>query len=161
VDLTLPPSVPIGAFVGAVAVGVILGVLSDRFSTRWPEHEPPEFPAGRAIGWRTVVCALFGGFAFAVLLLRFGDNIIATVLFGVWFATLVVGLATDLDQRLLPDLLTLPVIPVAALYAVSGQNPLVGTDLLYTLIAASLIMAAATGYYVFKTGDSGARMVWG
>jgi|KBSSwiStaDraftv2_1062776.scaffolds.fasta_scaffold136899_1 hypothetical protein len=33
--------------------------------------------------------------------------------------------------------------------------------LLYTLIAASLIMAAATGYYVFKTGDSGARMVWG
>jgi leader peptidase (prepilin peptidase)/N-methyltransferase len=139
VDLTLPPSVPIGAFVGAVAVGVILGVLSDRFSTRWPDHEPPEFPAGRAIGWRTVVCALFGGFAFAVLLLRFGDNIIATVLFGAWFATLVVGLATDLDQRLLPDLLTLPVIPVAALYAVSGQNPLVGTDLLPAVIVAIVV----------------------
>ena len=38
-------------------------------------------------------------------------------LFGAWFVTLVVGLATDLDQRLLPDVLTLPVIPVALLYA--------------------------------------------
>ena len=50
--------------------------------------------------------------------------------------TLVIGLATDLDQRLLPDVLTLPVIPVALVYALSGQNPLVGTDLLLALIAA-------------------------
>ena len=43
--------------------------------------------------------------------------------------TLVVGLATDLDQRLLPDELTLPVIPVALLLASTGQNPLVGAEL--------------------------------
>ena len=37
------------------------------------------------------------------------------------------GSATDLDQRLLPDVLTLPVIPVALVYALSaGSNPLVG-----------------------------------
>jgi leader peptidase (prepilin peptidase) / N-methyltransferase len=119
--------------------GAILGVLADRLSTRWPEHEPPEFPAGRAIGWRTVVCALFGAFALAVLPAQFGDNVVAQVLFGAWFATLIVGLATDLDQRLLPDVLTLPAIPVAAIYAVSGQNPLVGTDLLPAVLVATII----------------------
>ena len=45
----------------------------------------------------------------------------------------IVGLATDLDQRLLPDVLTLPVIPVARVYALSGQNPLVGDDLLLAI----------------------------
>jgi len=120
-------------------IGAVAGVLADRLSTRWPEHEPPEFPAGRAVGWRTVVCALFGAFALAVLPAQFGDNALAQVLFGAWFVTLIVGLATDLDQRLLPDVLTLPVIPVAAIYAVSGQNPLVGADLLPAVLVATII----------------------
>jgi hypothetical protein len=47
----------------------------------------------------------------------------------------------DLDQRLLPDVLTLPVIPVAAIYAVSGQNPLVGADLLPAVLVATIIPA--------------------
>jgi len=120
-------------------VGAVVGVLADRFSTRWPEHEPPEFPAGRAVGWRTVVCGLFGAFALAVLPARFGGDALALALFGAWFVTLIVGLATDLDQRLLPDLLTLPVIPVAAIYAVSGQNPLVGGDLLPAVAVAIVV----------------------
>ena len=120
-------------------VGAVIGVLADRLSTRWPEHEPPEFPAGRAVGWRTIVCALFGAFALAVLPAQFGDNALAQVLFGAWFVTLIVGLATDLDQRLLPDVLTLPVIPVAAIYAVSSQNPLVGADLLPAVLVATII----------------------
>ena len=56
----------------------------------------------------------------------FAGDPLALVVFGAWFVTLVVGLATDLDQRLLPDELTLPVIPLALLYALSGLNPLVG-----------------------------------
>ena len=120
-------------------VGAVAGVLADRLSTRWPEHEPPEFPAGRAVGWRTVVCGLFGAFALAVLPARFGGDGLALALFGAWFVTLIVGLATDLDQRLLPDLLTLPVIPVAAIYAVSGQNPLVGADLLPAVLVAIVV----------------------
>jgi len=120
-------------------VGAVVGVLADRFSTRWPEHEPPEFPAGRAVGWRTAVCGLFGAFALAVLPARFGGDALALALFGAWFVTLIVGLATDLDQRLLPDLLTLPVIPVAAIYAVSGQNPLVGGDLLPAVAVAIVV----------------------
>jgi prepilin signal peptidase PulO-like enzyme (type II secretory pathway) len=141
VTLTLPASVPVSAFTGAILVGAIVGFLADRIATRWPEHEPPEFPAGRRAGWRTVVCTVFGAFAFAVVVWRFGDNILAQVLFGAWFATLVVGLATDLDQRLLPDVLTLPVIPVAAIYAVSGQNPLVGSELIPAVAVAVIVPA--------------------
>jgi leader peptidase (prepilin peptidase)/N-methyltransferase len=62
-------------------------------------------------------------------------------LFGAWFVTLIIGLATDLDQRMLPDELTLPVIPIALIYAVSGLNPLVGTDLMWTIVAALAIPA--------------------
>jgi leader peptidase (prepilin peptidase)/N-methyltransferase len=61
--------------------------------------------------------------------------------FGAWFVTLVVGLATDLDQRVLPDELTLPVIPLALLYGISGLNPLVGGALLLAVIAAVAIPA--------------------
>ena len=63
------------------------------------------------------------------------------VIFGAWFVTLVVGLATDLDQRLLPDVLTLPVIPVALVYALSGLNPLVGAELVLAVVAALAIPA--------------------
>jgi leader peptidase (prepilin peptidase)/N-methyltransferase len=63
------------------------------------------------------------------------------VVFGAWFVTLVIGLATDLDQRLLPDVLTLPVIPLALVYALSGADPLVGNDVVVALAAAVLIPA--------------------
>ena len=66
---------------------------------------------------------------------------LALALFGAWFVTLIVGLATDLDQRLLPDVLTLPVIPVALVYALSGANPLVGTELVPAVVAAVAIPA--------------------
>ena len=125
--------------VAALAVtGAILGVVADRLAVRWPEHDD-ETPAGRPIGWRTVVCAAFGAFAFGLLADRFAGDPLALVLFGAWFATLTVGLATDLDQRLIPDVLTLPVIPIALLYALSGRNPLVGGDWLPAVIAAVVI----------------------
>ena len=115
--------------------GLALGLAADRFATRWPEHDE-EHPPGRRMDWRTAVTAVVGAVAFGLLPLRFGTDPLAFALFGAWFVTLVIGLATDLDQRLLPDALTLPVIPVALVYALSGQNPLVGTDLLFTLVAA-------------------------
>jgi len=115
--------------------GLALGLAADRFATRWPEHDE-EHPPGRRVDWRTAVTAVVGAVAFGLLPLRFGTDPLAFALFGAWFVTLVIGLATDLDQRLLPDALTLPVIPVALVYALSGQNPLVGSDLLFTLVAA-------------------------
>jgi leader peptidase (prepilin peptidase)/N-methyltransferase len=72
---------------------------------------------------------------------RFPDDPLAVVLFGAWFVTLIIGLATDLDQRLLPDELTLPVIPIALIYAISEANPLVGDAWLLAVAAAVIIPA--------------------
>jgi leader peptidase (prepilin peptidase)/N-methyltransferase len=122
------------------AAGGVLGVAADRFATRWPEHDE-EHPPGRKIDWRTVVVAVVSAVAFGLLPLRFAGTPLALIVFGAWFATLMLGLATDLDQRVLPDELTLPVIPVALVYAISGQNPLVGGAVLPAILAAVLIPA--------------------
>ena len=121
--------------------GAILGLAADRLATRWPEHDE-EHPPGRPIDWRTAVCGLFGAFAMGAAAVRFEADPLALALFGAWFATLVVGLATDLDQRVLPNVLTLPPIPIALVYALSGQNPLVGSELLPALAMATIAPAA-------------------
>lgn len=123
----------------AVAGGV-LGVAADRWATRWPEHDE-EHPPGRQVDWRTVLCGAIGAVSLGLLPLRFAGDVLATVAFGAWFVSLIVGLATDLDQRVLPDELTLPVIPLGLLYAVSGLNPLVGGGLVLAIAAAVLIPA--------------------
>jgi prepilin signal peptidase PulO-like enzyme (type II secretory pathway) len=120
--------------------GAALGVAADRLAVRWPEHDD-EHPPGRRVGWRTVAVGAMGAFAFGLLGVRFDPlaDPLAFVVFGLWFATLVVGFATDLDQRLLPDELTLPVIPVALLLDVAGRNPLVGTELGPALLIAIVV----------------------
>jgi len=123
------------------AGGFALGLAADRFATGWPEHDEEHSP-GRAIDWRTAVTAAVGALALGLLPLRFWGDPLALAVFGAWFVTLVVGLATDLDQRLLPDVLTLPVIAVGLAYAVSGANPLVSPELLPAVIAAVAIPAA-------------------
>ena len=123
--------------------GAAFGVVADRVAVRWPEHDD-DHPAGRAIGWRTAACAAIGAFALWLLGERFADaEPLVQVLFGLWFATLVLGFAVDLDQRLLPDELTLPIIPLALLLDLVGRNPLVGTELL-PAIAFAVIVPLAT-----------------
>jgi leader peptidase (prepilin peptidase)/N-methyltransferase len=120
--------------------GFALGLAADRLATRWPEHDE-EHPAGRAIDWRTAVCAIVGALAFGLLPVRFAGDPLALALFGAWFVAMVVGLATDLDQRLLPNIVTLPVIPIGLVYAVSGLDPLVARAFLLAILAALLIPA--------------------
>jgi leader peptidase (prepilin peptidase)/N-methyltransferase len=125
----------------ALAVtGGVWGMVSDRISTRWPAHEEP-FVAGRKPGWRTVVCGVVGAVGLGLLPGRFSDAP-ALVAFSAFVAALVLLLATDLDQRLLPDVITLPMIPIAFVYALSGQNPLVGGGLVPAIIAAVIIPTA-------------------
>ena len=122
----------------AVAGGAF-GVAADRFAVRWPEHDD-EHPAGRAVGWRTVASAGIGAFAFYLLGDRFADaELLVQILFGLWFAMLVIGFAIDLDQRLLPDELTLPIIPPALFLAVTGSNPLVGSEVLPAVLVAIIV----------------------
>ena len=129
---------PLAALLGAGGFG--LGLAADRLATRWPEHDE-EHPPGRAVDWRTAIVALVGALALGLLPIRFGSDPLAFAIFGAWFVTLVIGLATDLDQRLLPDVLTLPVIPVALVYALSGANPLVGSEVVLAVVAALAIPA--------------------
>ena len=120
--------------------GFALGLAADRLATRWPEHDEEHSP-GRAVDWRTAATAVIGALALGLLPLRFEGDPLALVVFGAWFVTLIIGLATDFDQRLIPDLLTLPVIPVALVYALSGANPLVGSEILPAVAAALVIPA--------------------
>jgi leader peptidase (prepilin peptidase)/N-methyltransferase len=111
----------------AIAMAILggtWGVVADRVATRWPEHDEPDLPAGRRVGWRTVVAGSIGSVALGALPGRFDDPV-QLGLFGGWFLALTLLLATDLDQRLLPDLITLPLVLVALAAAVSGVDPLV------------------------------------
>ena len=120
--------------------GIVFGVAADRVATRWPEHDDEELPAGRGVGWRTAVCGLLGAFAFWLLADHFGTaDLVVQALFGVWFATLVLGFAIDLDQRLLPDELTIPILPLALVLDIAGGNPLVGSELLPAIAIAVLL----------------------
>jgi leader peptidase (prepilin peptidase)/N-methyltransferase len=130
---------PLSLILGAA--GAALGVVADRFATRWPPHDEEEHPPDRPVDWRTVVCGIVAAVAFGLLPIRLGGDPLALVVFGAWFVTLIIGLATDLDSRTLPDELTLPVIPIALVYALSGLNPLVGGQVLPAVLAAVLIPA--------------------
>jgi prepilin signal peptidase PulO-like enzyme (type II secretory pathway) len=137
-------------------VGGVWGVAADRIATRWPEHDEAEgFIAGRRPGWRTVVVAAFGAIGLGLLPSVFIASPAAVVqldvarpmapfvlaIFVAYVLVLVLLLATDLDQRLMPDILTLPMIPLALLFALSGQNPLVGDQIVPAVAAAVIIPA--------------------
>jgi leader peptidase (prepilin peptidase)/N-methyltransferase len=103
------------------AAGAAWGVAADRLAARWPEHEP-DTPR-RGIDWRTAFVAIVSAIAFAALVVRFSDPR-DVLLLGVYTAALAVLLATDLDQKLLPDALTLPLMVLTAVMLVVDWSPL-------------------------------------
>ena len=104
-------------------VGGVWGVVADRIATRWPEHDEPELPGGRATGladgrqrrrsgrspWARCRPASTA---------RRSSPCSAP---GSWSSTLL--LATDLDQRLLPSVITLPLIAAALVVRGLGGRP--------------------------------------
>jgi len=102
--------------------GLAWGVLADRIAARWPAHEDGSI---RGLDWRTVIVPLIGAAAMADLGQRFPDAG-STLIYGAVFLALILLLATDLDQRLLPDEITLPFAGLAAIYGLTGLNPLIG-----------------------------------
>jgi leader peptidase (prepilin peptidase)/N-methyltransferase len=105
----------------AAAGGALLGFMADRLSTRWPDHEPDY--QRRRLDWRTALLALVGAAVGAGLVLRWGEPRDLAVL-AVYCAALLMLLATDLDQRILPDLLTLPLIVFTGVVLVADWSPL-------------------------------------
>jgi leader peptidase (prepilin peptidase)/N-methyltransferase len=104
----------------AGALGAIWGFAADRLAARWPEHEPDT--PHRGLDWRTAFVAITGAIVLAALSVRFSDarDLLVVVAYS---ATLIVLLATDLDQKLLPDVLTLPLILLAGVALVAGWSP--------------------------------------
>ena len=105
-------------------VGLAWGLVADRIAARWPAHDDG---AVRPIDWRTVVIPLIAGVALGQLGRRF-DDAGTSAIYVVVFLALVLMLATDLDQRVLPDELSLPLAGLAAVYGLTGLNPLIGHD---------------------------------
>jgi len=116
------------------AAGLIWGVASDRISARWPAHEDGSV---RRVDWRSVVVVAFGTIALAVVPIRFGDPG-QRLLFGVYFGLCVLLMATDLDQRLMPDVLTLPLIALGVLALVWGGDSLVSRSPAWMAVAGAI-----------------------
>ena len=144
---------PMAAVLFAVA-GAILGIAADRLAARWPAHPDG---AVRRVDWRTFAVSLAGGLVFLGLALRWADPRDVLVL-GLYFAALLVLLATDLDQKLLPDVVTLPLIAGAAVIVLIGWDPLLATKSLgvASAVIAGLAVPAALvlGSMAFR-GDLG------
>jgi leader peptidase (prepilin peptidase)/N-methyltransferase len=76
----------------------------------------------RPIDWRTLVLVGFGFAAGFGLAYRYAEPRDLAVV-GAYLVALTLLLATDLDQRLLPDALTLPMIPAALAVLLFGWDP--------------------------------------
>ena len=107
------------ALIAAVA-GAILGLAADWLSTRWPDHVPDY--KRRWPDWRTVLVPLAGAAVGAALVTRWSEPRDLAVL-GIYCAALLVLLATDLDQKLLPDLITLPLIALCGVVLALNWAP--------------------------------------
>jgi leader peptidase (prepilin peptidase)/N-methyltransferase len=119
----------------AIAGGAF-GFLADRLSVRWPAHEPDYQP--RPFDWRTVVAVGVGAVVGGGLVARWWDQQ-GFIFLVIVMAALLVLFATDLDQRVLPDWVTLPLIPVTAAALLFGFSPLLADK---ALGAASGVAAA-------------------
>ncbi len=129
--------------VAAFAVaGAILGFAADRLSVRWPAHE--EDHPSRGLDWRTVVTTLTGAIVFGGLAARWHFEVTSLALLSAVAAALIVLLATDLDQKILPDPITLPLIAFTAALLLLGLSPLLaGKELgLFSAIAAGMAAPA-------------------
>jgi len=126
---------------GAGITGLAWGFAADRVAARWPAHEDGSI---RRIDWRTPLVVLLGGLAFAATLARFGGNLGPLLIVGGFVAALIVLFATDLDQRLLPDHITLPLVALAVIVTVTGNSPFIHTtDELLWAVAAAVVVPLA------------------
>ena len=107
--------------VSHAVLGAIFGVVADVLARRWPGHEDDY--ARRGPDWRTVLVMVTGAGVFGLLGLRYLADPQTYLIYALLFLALLLLLATDLDQRVLPDLVTLPMIVFAAALLVLNWSP--------------------------------------
>jgi leader peptidase (prepilin peptidase) / N-methyltransferase len=122
--------------IALAVLGAAWGLAADRIAARWPVHEDGHV---RVIDWRTPVAVLTGALALGALTIRFTEPLDAVII-GAYLVALVLLLATDLDQRLLPDLITLPAIPLALVVGLLGLNPLLAPEQLPIAIVVAVVV---------------------
>ncbi len=126
----------------AIAVAGLLGLgwgfASDRIAARWPAHEDGSI---RPIDWRTWLVVVAGALAFGATVARFGSQPDELLVIGVYVIALILLFATDLDQRLLPNVITFPLIAFALLAYATGSGPFVHSpeDLVWAAGAAVVV----------------------
>jgi len=133
------PSLPAGfdPFVPLLGVaGIVWGVAADRIAARWPAHEDGSV---RGVDWRTFVVVVFAMLALASVPVRFGD-VPQRILFVGFFGACALLMATDLDQRLMPDVVTLPLIVLGALALAWGGDTLVSRSPAWTAILGAVVV---------------------
>ena len=125
----------------AGGAGAAWGYASDRIAARWPAHEDGSI---RARDWRTILVVVAGALAGAGVVAKFGATPLYLLVIGVYVVALVLLFATDLDQRLLPNVITYPLVPYAVVVFMLGAGPFVRTtdDLLWAIGAAIAIPVA-------------------
>lgn len=142
----------------AAVLGLGFGYGADRLAARWPEHEDGLI---RPRDWRTPIVVVVGALAFAATAARFGTNPVHLGVVFPYMAVLIVLFAIDLDQRLLPNLLTYPLVPYALLVYAAGASPfLSGMEDLGWAAAAAVVVPGALfllaipfGYGAIGEGD--------
>jgi len=131
--------------IAAAVVGALYGLAVDRLSVRWPDHE--EDCRRRGLDWRTAA-VVFTGAAVAAGLVTRVDAPRDLAVLTLFAAALLVLLATDLDQKMLPDLVTLPLIVFAAVVLVAGWSPLLAGKDFGTLSGLAAAVLAPTLLFV-------------
>lgn len=127
-------------------LGLVWGAVADRIAARWPAHPDS---AIRPVDWRSPIVVAAGVAAGFLLDLRadsLGGPGPRLALLTLVVAVLLVGLATDLDQRLLPDALTYPLIVVALAAWVLGIGPYVHDPTELAFAAAAAVIAPGALY---------------
>lgn len=117
-------------------IGTAWGLAADRIAARWPAHEDGSV---RKVDWRTAVVAIFAAGALAAVPVRF-DDLAERLLFGGFFGACVLLMATDLDQKTMPDEVTLPLIVLGALALLWGGDSLVSRSPAYLAVLGAVVV---------------------
>ena len=137
----------------AALVGLGFGYAADRLAARWPEHEDG---ATRARDWRTPIVTVVGGLAFAATVARFAPSPLQLGVVFPYVAVLVVLFAIDLDQRLLPNVLTYPLVAYAVAVFALGWSPFVPTIEDFAWAAGAAVVVPVALYLLAIPFGSGA-----